>query len=163
MVIDLGILSIKVDVLIIQIINIMLLLWIIRKAFGDTIVAQIAHFRDTRKKLSEADVELKKIITEAEKTRQQIISEWKSTKEQIITQAHHLAQSKEKELIEQAERRAKDIIAQAQVKSLQMESEIKEHYASLIKQSAWAMLKKIFQKNPQAQDAYIKEVMQEVI
>jgi hypothetical protein len=75
MVIDLGILSIKLDVLVMQIINIRLLLRIIRKAFGDTIVAQIAHFRDTKKRLADADSTLKQIITEAEKARQEIISE----------------------------------------------------------------------------------------
>lgn len=163
MVIDLGILSIKVDVLIFQIINILLLLWIIRKAFGDTIVNQIAHFRETKKKLADAEVTLKHIISEAEKTRQEIVNEWKLTKEQIITQAHLSAQYKEKEIIEYAEHKAKDIINQAQVKANTMEAEIKENYSHLIKQSAGAMVKKIFQKNPQAQEIYIKEVMQEVI
>lgn len=158
MVIDLGILSIKVDVLIIQIINIYLLFWIIKKAFGDTIVEQIAHFRDTRKKLSEADKKLKKVLSEAELTKQEIILEWKQIKEQIITNAHQLAQHKEKEILDQAERKAKEMVNQAMVKWIQIEQEIKDNYTHLLKESAWIMIKKVFEQDPQAQEAYLKIV-----
>lgn len=162
MVIDLGILSIKVDVLIFQIINIMLLLWIIRKAFGDTIVDQIAHFRDTRKKMADADATLKALVTEAENIKQEIIWDGRAMKETIISQAYITAQTKEKEIMEQAEQKAKYILEQAKVKADSMETEIKENYSYLVKQSAWSMVKKLFENDSTAQEAYMKVVIQDI-
>lgn len=162
MVIDLGILSIKVDVLIFQIINIMLLLWIIRKAFGDTIVDQIAHFRDTRKKMAEADLTLEELIADAEKEKQKIISDGIVTKEKIISEAHVLAQTKEKEILDQANTKAKHIVKQANAKAHEIENEIKDNYTHLVKQSAWSIVKKLFENNPEAQQEYMKTVTQSV-
>lgn len=162
MVIDLGILSIKVDVLIFQIINIIILLWIIRKAFGDTIVKQIEHFRDTRKQLADADITLKKIIDEAEQTKKEIIQEGKQTKEEIITHAHLTASNKEKELILQAEQKARELVNQATIKTQLMEEELKENYTHMVTQSAGAMVKKIFENDDQAQELYIKKAIEGV-
>jgi len=163
MVIDLGILSIKVDVLIIQIINIFLLLWIIRKAFGDTIVEQIAHFRETRLQLSNADKMLKENIEKAQLIKEEIVNEGLSQKKEIIQSAQVLASLKEKEIIEQAENTAKSIITQAEAKTRQMEIELKDSYLHMVKSSAWTMVKKIFENDPIAQDTYIKKVINDGI
>lgn len=161
MVIDLGILSIKLDVLVFQILNILLLLRIIRKLFGDTIVEQIAHFRKTKQEMLEADQALKKLAEQAQDMKEEIVNDGKKQKEEIIQHAHQVASHKEKEILEQAEHKAKNIIAQAQAKSQQMEEELKENYTHMVKTTAWSMVKKIFEKNPKAQETYVQTLVDE--
>lgn len=73
MIIDLGPLTIKVDVLIVQLINLAILFWIFKKLFGDTLVKEIAKRKEMTLKLEQAHKEYDALIAQAHSEKEELL------------------------------------------------------------------------------------------
>lgn len=147
----------------VQALNLLLFFAIFYFGFAKSIVASLQSRKDLIKKLQFADQEYQTIIGNANQASKEIIDEANSSKKSMIEEAQMLAKQKADEIIWTASNKAESIVSDAKVQANSLESEIKSNYESLVKTTAGSYLKKIFDKEPDLQSAYIKKVSEGIV
>ncbi len=163
MIIPLWPLSIKLDVLVVQIINVLILFFIFRKLFGKTLVEEIQKRKDLTKKLQTAETEYDALIAKAYQEKEGILSEALSHKQHLIQEALSLAEDVKKQTIAKAETQAQDIIAKAQRETVAAKQELMAQYESGVKKTASLVVEKIFHTNTAVQESYIDMITKEAL
>lgn len=161
MIIDLGPLTIKLDVLIIQFINIGILLYLFNKLFGETLIAEIAERRAMTRKLEQAEKEYAALLAEANAQKDAIIKEALEHKKSIIEEASRLAKNERAAIVEKAKQEADLIVLKAQRDAEAQKKDIEQKFEQWVKSTAVAMLKKLFASNKQVSDMYIAWLVDE--
>jgi F0F1-type ATP synthase membrane subunit b/b' len=114
MIIDLGPLTIKLDVLIVQIINVLILFYLFNKLFGKELLAEIAERRAMTRRLEQAEKEYASLIAQAHAEKDAIINDALEHKKSLLDEASRLAKRERDEIVEKAIKDAERIVLQAQ-------------------------------------------------
>ncbi len=160
--IPLGPLTIKIDVLIVQIINIAILIFLFKKLFGDAIIAEIKTRKELMHKLSNADGEYKAIIEEGNKEKAKLIEEGKTHKSHLMQEATVAAKKTEEALVAKAQEQAQTIVTNAESKLQVMEKNLMNDFESSVKQTAKMVVKKLIKSDKDIQSAYLDTLVKEV-
>ena len=163
MIIPLWPLSIKVDVLIVQIINVLILFFMFKKLFGKTLVDEIKKRKSLTKKLQSADIEYEALIAKAHTEKEAIIADALTHKQHLIQEAVLLAEEAKKQAIAKADAQAAEIIEKAQRDTSAAKQELLSHYEAWVKQTTMQVVEKIFHDNTQLQEKYIDLLVKETI
>ena len=162
MIIPLGPLTIKIDVLIVQIINIWILLFLFKKLFGDIIVAEIQNRKQLISKLSNADGEYNTIIQQAHQEKDKLIDEWKTHKAHLMQEAIVVAKKTEEALVSKAHEQAQSIVSQAESKIQVLEKNVMNQFEDSVKQTVKTVVKKLIKSDQEIKSAYLDTLVREV-
>ncbi len=155
MIIDLGILTIKVDVLIVQIINIVLLLVFFKKLIGNTLTEEVERRKAMTLKLEQADKEYASLIAQANAKKEEILAESLAHKKSVVAEAQALAKQEKEKILAKANSEAKILLDNATKDAEAQKLDIEQNFENGVKQSAFAMLKKLFATNSSASETYV--------
>lgn len=145
--------------IVIQVVNLLLFFLLFKYLFGWKIIRALQERKILITRLQDADDEYKNIILQAEIAAKDIISWAQDRKKIILEEAHSLAVKKADEILVQATNKAEDILTTAKAQADIMNSDLKNNYEIMVKATAWSYLKKIFDKEPDLQQAYMHKVM----
>lgn len=161
MIIDLGILTIKVDVLIVQIINIALLLIFFKKMIGNTLAEEVEKRKAMTLKLEQADKEYASLIAEASTKKEEIIEEALAHKRKLLEEAKEIAsQEKEKTLLK-ANKEAELIVEKANKEAELKSRDLDSNFIQWVKNTALTVVKKLFASKKDIQEWYVKGLVEE--
>lgn len=161
MIIDLGPLTIKLDVLFVQIINVALLFYFFKKLFGDTLIEEIAKRRSLTLKLEQADKEYDALLSDAAAQKDAILAEALAHKKKLIEEAKNLAAQEKDKIILKAKTDADSIIAKAQKDAELQSRDLNLNFVQWVKSAAAAVVKKLFSHKNDIQESYIEELVTE--
>ncbi len=147
----------------VQALNLLIFFAIFYFGFAKSIVNSLQSRKDLIKKLQFADQEYETIIENATQASKEIIEEANMSKKAMIEEAQMLAKQKADEILASASNKAESLVSDAKVQANLLESEIKSNYESLVKTTAGSYLKKIFDKEPDLQSAYIKKISDGIV
>ncbi len=161
MIIDLGILTIKVDVLVVQIINIALLLLFFKKMIGNTLSEEVEKRKAMTIKLEQADKEYASLISEATEQKEKILEEALAHKKKLVNEATELAKQEQDKILEKASQDAHSIIEKAKKEAESQKRDFENNFEQWVKNSAFVMIKKLFAWNSKASDTYLSGLVDE--
>ena len=161
MIIDLGPLTIKLDVLVVQIINVAILFFLFKKLFWDTLIEEISKRRAMTTKLEQADKEYASLIAEATEKKEQILDEALAHKKKLVTEAQELAKQEQEKILSKAAHEAHTIVEKAQKEAAAQKRDFENSFEQGVKQSAFAMVKKLFASNSKASETYVSGLVDE--
>lgn len=144
---------------VIQIINLAIFFWVFVKFFGAKIVVALQEREENLKKLQDADAVYNQKLEEIEQHRREVLADVQVQKQHVLDYAQQLAQQKEKELVDAAQSKANNIVSTAEEKSATMQRELAQEFESSVKQGIKTVIKKLFQRDPALQQAYIDEMV----
>lgn len=147
----------------VQALNLLIFFLIFYFGFSKKISDSLQQRKELIAKLQFADDEYKSIIADAEKAAKEILSSANASKKNILEDATFLAKQKADLLMEEAENKAESLLENAQVKSNSLISELRDNYEHMVKTTAGSFLKKIFDKEPEMQTAYMEKVSKEIM
>lgn len=142
-----------------QAVNLIIFFLIFKYFFAKKIVDGLSERKDLIAKLQNADEEYKTIVTSAESAAKEIIWEANTMKKEIIDEANMLAKQKAEALIWEAELKAWNMLKTTEVQIKGLEQDLKDNYEIMVKTTAGSYLKKIFDKEPDMQSAYLEKVI----
>jgi F0F1-type ATP synthase membrane subunit b/b' len=155
--------TIKLDVLLVQIIHIAILFWIFRKVIGDSLTTALLERKIQKAKLDNADAEYAKILAEAKLQSESTMKEGLIRKEEIIAEATLVAQKKADDLMIQAEKNAQRIQNDAEVKAFTLEQELKDGFVDGVKATTKLVINKLVKEDVSVQNAYIDSLVNEFV
>ncbi len=161
MIIDLGILTIKVDVLIVQIINISLLLWFFKSLIGNTLTEEVEKRKAMTLKLEQADKEYASLIADANVQKEQILSDALAHKKSLVAEGQDLAKQEQEKILAKASNEAKLLLDKAQKDADSQRQDMAKSFEQWVKNTALVMVKKLFSWNKQASDVYVTGLVDE--
>lgn len=161
MIIDLGILTIKVDVLVVQIINIALLLLFFKKMIGNTLSEEVEKRKAMTIKLEQADKEYASLISEATEQKEKILEEALAHKKKLVSEATELAKQEQEKILEKASQDAHLIVEKAKKEAESQKRDFENNFEQWVKKSAFAMVKKLFTWNSKASETYVSGLVDE--
>lgn len=161
MIIDLGPLTIKVDVLVVQIINVAILFYFFKKLFGDTLIAEIAKRREMTLKLEQADKEYSSLLAEATTKKDEILSEALAHKKKLIDEAKELALQEKEKILLQAQSEASSLVEKAQKDADIKARDLDNHFLQGVKTTALSLVKKLFASRKDIQESYLQGLVEE--
>jgi F0F1-type ATP synthase membrane subunit b/b' len=161
MIIDLWPLSIKIDVLIVQIINVAILLYIFKKLFGKTLEQEIAKRRELTRKLQSAEVEYNAVIAQATHEKEVMLAEATEHKKHLLVEATALAQKQRESILTEANTQANRIMQKAEQEAAVLRHDLEKNRENSIKQTAGMIVKNIFKKDVSLQQEYVDMLIKE--
>jgi F0F1-type ATP synthase membrane subunit b/b' len=161
MIIDLGPLTIKLDVLIIQIVNVLILFWIFKSLFGSTLIEEIAKRRALTDKLRQAEEEYDRLLDQAEAEKNRIIEEALAHKKHLILEAQDFSKKEREKLIRKAEDDAARIIQKAQEDADLKQRDLDSHFVQGVKNTSLALIEKMFASKKDLQKNYLEGLIEE--
>lgn len=142
----------------IQLLNLILFFWLFKYLFGWKIIWELQERKKLISKLQNAEQEYGAIVKNAQDTAAALLVEANDRKKAIIDDATAIAKQKTEELIAQATNKADSIAQQAIIQANALEYDLKENYEVMVKTTAGSYLKKIFDKEPELQSAYVDKI-----
>lgn len=155
--------TIKLDVLLVQIIHILILFWIFKKLIWNTLTNALLERKSKIQKLDNAEAEYAKIVAEAKSKSEETIKEWLLRKEEIINEATLVAQKKAADVLVQANKNAERIINDAQWKAFSLEKELKDGFVEWVKATTKLVVNKLVKEDVAVQNAYIDSLVNEFV
>lgn len=143
----------------VQAINLILFFLLFKYMFWGKIINWLQERKELIGKLQNADEEYKNIVDQAELAAKEIIIGAQETKKTMLEEATGLAKKKADEILDQANNKAEDLVSTAKVQAKTLESDLKNNYEYMVKTTAGSYLKKIFDTEPELQNAYMDKVM----
>lgn len=156
MIIDLGPLTIKLDVLLVQLINIGILFYIFKKLFADTIIKEIEDRRAMTQKLEQANKEYTSLLAEAEAKKEEIINEALAHKKSVVAESVDLAKQERDKILEKAHREAELIVEKTNQETASQQRDFEAQFEGGVKRTALAMVKKLFTDHPSVSHDYVQ-------
>lgn len=163
MIIPLWPLSIKVDVLLVQIVNVLILFFMFKKLFGQTLVDEIKKRKSLTKKLQSAEIEYETLLAKAHQEKDAIIAEALTHKQNVLQEALSLAEEARKQAIAKADAQASEIIEKAQRETTAAKEELLAHYEAWVKKTTMQVVEKIFHDDKKLQETYVDMLVKETI
>ncbi len=162
MLIPLWPLTIKLDVLFVQIVNVFLLLFIFKKLFGDILLREILEKKQLIQKLKNTQVEYNQIIADAESKKLDILHAAYQEKNDILSEAKVIWEKNKQHLIAQGQEEAWTIIENAQQHSKKMEKTLLESWESDLKHSTAIVVKKLIHTDKELQSQYLGSIISSI-
>lgn len=147
----------------VQALNLLIFFSIFYFGFAKKIVDSLSERKSLIAKLQNADNEYKTIVNNAESAAKEIIWDAQQSKRSIIDEATILAKQKADEILAEAGNKANSIVESATVWVKSMENDLKNNYETMVKTTAGSYLKKIFDSEPDMQNAYMEKVVKWVL
>lgn len=161
MIIPLWPLSIKIDVLIVQIINVLILFWLFNKMFGKTLIEEVEKRKQLTKKLETAEQEYDALMTLAQQEKGALLKEAVEHKKLIVAEAKQTAAQESQKILSAAQRDAQELVAQAKLTMQNEKADLDRHFAEGVKATTMEVVHKLFDTKPELQEAYIAWLVKE--
>jgi len=161
MIIDLGILTIKVDVLVVQIINIALLLMFFRSIIGNTLAQEVEKRKALTKKLEQADKEYDSLLADAATKKEEILAEALGHKKKLLEEAKELALQEKEKILLTANNEAESILNKAKKDSEIQSRDLDSNFVQGVKTTAFSLVKKLFASKKDIQESYLEGLVEE--
>lgn len=161
MIIDLGILTIKVDVLVVQIINIALLLMFFRSIIWNTLSEEVEKRKAMTQKLEQADKEYDSLLADATAKKEEILSEAIAHKKKLLDEAKELAVQEKEKILLKAKNEAESIVDKAKKDSEIQSRDLDSNFIQGVKSASVSILKKLFANQKDIQESYLKGLVEE--
>lgn len=155
--------TIKLDVLLVQIIHILLLFWIFRKLIWDSLSTALLERRSKVEKLQNADAEYARILAEAQESADAAIKAWVQRKEEIVAEAALLAKKRADEIVALAEKQSERIQSEATQKAANLEKELKDGFVDGVRNTTKLIVTKLVNDDVTLQNTYIDGLVQEFV
>jgi len=153
--------EINVGVLVAQLINFALILFLFKKFVGDSITKALLARRAELAKAEDATKVYEETLVKAAEEKKLLIEEWLVHKNKLIEEAKQAATQKADGIIASAEKSAARIASQAEDKATKLETELKKWFVDGVKKTTHVVVKKLFEKNVALQEKYLDELVQE--
>lgn len=160
--IELWALTIKLDVLLVQIINIWILFFLFRKFAGDALAHEIQRKKTLMQKLADADKEYQMIIKKAHEEKDAILMDALTTKQKLVQEWTLLGEKKTEELLSKAQQEAQNIIKNAQSESEKLQSDLMNNRTDGVKRTTEIVVKKLLGSDQKLQDTYIEKIINDI-
>lgn len=153
--------TLKLDVLIVQIIHIAILFWIFKKIIGDSLANALTERKDLMKKLEHAEDVFKQRIKDADEEAERIIQESLDKRVSIIAEAGAVANKRQQEILDEASRKAESVLHDAEKRAKALSDDLEKNFADGVKKTAVAVVKKLVHGNKELESAYLDSVVSE--
>lgn len=153
--------TLKLDVLIVQIIHIAILFWIFKKIIGDSLANALTERKDLMKKLEHAEDVFKQRIKDAEEEAEKIIQEGLNKKVSIIAEAGAVATKRQQEILDEASRKAESVLHDAEKRAQALSDDLEKNFTDGLKKTAVSVVKKLIWGNKELENAYLDSVVKE--
>ncbi|HMT27056.1 MAG TPA: ATP synthase F0 subunit B, partial [Candidatus Absconditabacterales bacterium] len=130
---ELGALTVKLDVLLVQIINIGILFRVFKKFVSGRLSSEIIERRILMKKLKSVDDEYKKIIQQAEQEKNSIIEEAKRQKQQMYQEGVLAGEQKMQQIVDKANKDADIVIENAKNNAQKIKEDLMKDWQNAVK------------------------------
>jgi F0F1-type ATP synthase membrane subunit b/b' len=161
MIIDLGILTIKVDVLIVQIINIALLLMFFKKIIGNTLADEVEKRKAMTLKLEQADREYASLLADANAQKEWILSEALAHKKKLLEEAKEIALHEKDKILWKAKSEADSILDKAKKDADIQARDLDSNFIQWVKTTSLSLVKKLFASKKDIQESYLQGLVEE--
>ncbi len=162
MIIDLWPLTIKLDVLLVQVINIIILFYLFKKLFGTTLINEVAKRREQTIKLQQAQQEYDAMLQKAQLEKDEIIAWAMEHKQHILAEWVLIAQKEKDRIISWARGEAENIMEKAKSEIASLSKDLQENWIHWVTTTASALLKKIIKKDVWLQKDYVETLLEDI-
>ena len=153
--------TIKLDVLLVQIIHVLVLFWMFRKIIGDSLTTALLERKATISKLANADAAYAEKIAQAKEETDAMIKEWLARKDTLIAEWTQLAQKKYDSIVADGEQKATRFLEDAQQKAGRLEKELQDGFLDGVKHTTQLVVNKLFAKDVSLQESYVETLVKE--
>lgn len=153
--------EINIGILVAQLVNFAIILWLFKKFVGDKLTAGIVARRAELAKAEDATKVYEETMAKAEEDKKLLIEEGLSHKQKLIEEAKLAANQKADGIVANAEKTASTIEKKAEEKAAKLESDLKNGFVDGVKQTAHVVVKKLFAKDVSLQEKYLDELVNE--
>lgn len=155
--------TIKLDVLLVQLFHVVLLFWVFRKLIWNSLSTALLARKAQIAKLDNADAEYKRILAEAQTTAEETVKAWLQKKDAIIAEATLVAKRREEEIVSAAQKQAMMIQDEATQKAANLEKELKDGFVDGVKQTTKLVVNKLINDDAALQNSYIDALVGEFV
>lgn len=149
--------DINISVLIIQIINLAIVIFLLRKFLFKPYLAYVVKQEEKQKAIDEAANTIAAIKNDAEKEANAILADAHENAHSVREKAESLADAQAKNILADAAETAKRIEQKASSDIALVEKQLKERYSDDVLQAALAMNKKLFQDEADKNEAFFQK------
>jgi F-type H+-transporting ATPase subunit b len=153
--------TIKLDVLLVQLLHIAILFWIFKKYISVPLTELLLERRNNLDKIANADADYAKSLAEAKAKADVIVQEGLKHKQSIIEEATLTAQKKADELLASANKQAGNITESASKQAETMKVELQNSWMDGVKQTAEVVVKRLFNKDVALNKEYLDMLVKE--
>jgi len=154
--------EIQRDILIAQIVNFILLFFLVKIFLGDRLIKIIHQRRELIRKLKQADEEYERMIELAKKESNKIIATANRKKELIEEEGKILAQKEKQDILNLATTKGEMIIQDAKNKGEKMKKELEEQRTESITSTTQLVVNKLFTVHEELKEKYLKTIVKEL-
>lgn len=151
-------LNINIGILVAQIVNVLIVLFVFKRTLWDTVAKHLEEKRKALKRLWQAEITYAEIIADAKEKSQTLIAEWLQKKEQLITEAGSLAEQKKQDILDLARKKAEIVRSNAELASKEQKAGLEKNFVDAVKHTAKTVVKKMLKSEKQLKDEYFKEL-----
>lgn len=153
--------TLKLDVLLIQILHIVILFWIFKKIIGDSLANALMERKWLMHKLEHAEEVFKQRIKEAEEEAEKIRQEALANKISIIAEAGIVAAKKQEQILDDASRKAEDLLNDAEKRAKALGDDLEKNFVDGVKKTAITVVKKLINNSKELENAYLESIVKE--
>ena len=154
--------DIKLDLLIAQIINFLVIFFIFKHFLWNKIVAEIEKRKILLQKIKNAEDEYKNIIQTANGEASEIINKALDHKSAILEESKKIADQDKVRIIDAANKKAEEIYDQTKISWEKLKKELTDSWEEWVKSTAKLVVKKLFEDDVKLQDGYISKIIKEI-
>jgi F-type H+-transporting ATPase subunit b len=154
--------DIKRDLLIAQIINFIILFFLVKWLFGDKIIRAIEERKQLIKKLKLADDEYARMIELAKKESNTIITKANKKKETILTEGKLIADEERKKVLDLAINKGEVIVQEAEEKGERMLKELETQWMDSVTSTTQIVVQKLLNTHETLKEEYLQTIAKEL-
>ena len=161
----LGALGIDWKIFLIQVLNFLILFWILDKIFFKRFIAALKKDKEKAIRLQQGEIELQKEREEMKKKNKEIMEETKERTRKILEQARQMSEEEKEKILARTEQEVRDILAGAQkraeVSIQKIKAEEERIITEKVKETIGEVLSASFSK--ELHRKYVEEVIEEMV
>jgi len=154
--------DISVSAVLVQVIQFAILFLLFKKFLTKPISSAIEERRWLIKKLENAELAYEEKVEAGDVEFKKMIQQWVEKKEQLIAEAGVLANKRQDEILKEAKMKAKWIVHDAEIRSKDLEDELKNGFESGVKKTSLLVIKKLLNKDNDFKSEYLDSVVKEL-
>lgn len=154
--------TIKLDVLIIQIINIGILYWLLKKFVANMLVSYIQEKREQMRKLHDAQSVYQEYVDQGEAQKAKLIEEGKTHKQHLMQEATTVVEQAKEKMMEKAQHDADAVVKKAHDQVKVLEKDLADNREKSVKHTAQLVVKKLFKQDRELQSQYLDSIISEM-
>jgi F-type H+-transporting ATPase subunit b len=154
--------DIKIDLLIAQIVNFVILFFLVKWIFGDKIIKAIEERKQLIKKLKLADEEYARMIELAKKESNKIITKANKKKDILITEGRQISDEERKKVLDLAINKGEVIIQDAEAKGKRMLQDFEAQRTDNITSTTQIVVNKLLDTHDELKEKYLQTIAKEL-